>query len=129
MIKHDPKDTSRNHIKEIATVGGGILGLAIGHERSHFHRDFKVSLFEKDSCLGKYWSGNNSGVLHCGLYYKPSSLKATLAADGIRSMIFFCQKYQIPHQVCVKVVVVSDERESGFLENLGSRDNEIGLKE
>ena len=47
MIKHDPKDTSRNHIKEIATVGGGILGLAIGHERSHFHRDFKVSLFEK----------------------------------------------------------------------------------
>ena len=115
-------------MKDIAIVGGGILGLAIGYELSHFHHNYKVYLFEKESCLGKHQSGNNSGVLHCGLYYKPGSLKATLAVDGIRSMISFCQKYQIPHQVCGKVVVASDDRESGFLENLASRGNKNGLK-
>jgi L-2-hydroxyglutarate oxidase LhgO len=53
--------------KEIAIIGGGILGLAIGYELSISHPNFKVTLFEKEDGLGKHQSGNNSGVLHCGL--------------------------------------------------------------
>ena len=115
-------------MKEVAIIGGGILGLAIGYELSISHPNFKVTLFEKEDGLGKHQSGNNSGVLHCGLYYQPGSLKAKLAVDGILEMISFCEKNQINHEVCGKIVVASDDREIGLLDNLADRGAKNGLK-
>jgi L-2-hydroxyglutarate oxidase len=115
-------------MKEVAIIGGGILGLAIGYELSISHPNFKITLFEKEEGLGKHQSGNNSGVLHCGLYYQPGSLKAKLAVDGIREMIAFCEKNQIKHEVCGKIVVASDDREIGLLDNLADRGAKNGLK-
>ena len=77
-------------MKKIAVVGGGIIGLAIAFKLSQ--EKFKVTLFEKENTLGKHQSGKNSGVLHCGLHYKPGSLKANLAVSGIRKMKSFCEK-------------------------------------
>lgn len=114
-------------MKEIAIIGGGILGLAIGYELSISHPNFKVTLFEKDDALGKHQSGNNSGVLHCGLYYQSGSLKAKLAVDGIREMKSFCEKNQINHEVCGKIVVAADDREIGLLVNLADRGEKNGL--
>ena len=115
-------------MKEVAIIGGGILGLAIGYELSISHPNFKITLFEKEGGLGKHQSGNNSGVLHCGLYYQPGSLEAKLAVDGIREMIAFCEKNQIKHEVCGKIVVASDDREIGLLYNLADREAKNGLK-
>ena len=114
-------------MKQVAIIGGGILGLAIGYELSIYHPNFKITLFEKEDALGKHQSGNNSGVLHCGLYYQPGSLKAKLAVDGIREMISFCEKNQINHEVCGKIVVASDDREIGLLDNLADRGAKNGL--
>jgi L-2-hydroxyglutarate oxidase len=115
-------------MKEVAIIGGGILGLAIGYELSISHPNFKVTLFEKEDSIGKHQSGNNSGVLHCGLYYQPGSLKAKLAVDGIREMISFCERNGINHEVCGKIVVASDDREIGLLDNLADRGVKNGLK-
>jgi L-2-hydroxyglutarate oxidase len=115
-------------MKEIAIVGGGILGLAIGYQLSRSKEDYKISIFEKEAQIGKHQSGNNSGVLHCGLYYQPGSLKAKLAVAGIRSMIEFCEQKKINHEVCGKIVVASNDREIGFLDNLADRGNKNGLK-
>ncbi len=115
-------------MKEVAIIGGGILGLAIGYELSISHPNLKLKLFEKDDALGMHQSGNNSGVLHCGLYYQPGSLKAKLAVDGIRQMIAFCKKNHINHDVCGKIVVASDEKEIGSLDNLANRGAKNGLK-
>ena len=115
-------------MKEIAIVGGGILGLAIGYELGISHPNFKVRIFEKEDGLGKHQSGNNSGVLHCGLYYQPGSLKAKLAVDGIREMISFCKRNGINHEVCGKIVVASDDREVGLVDNLADRGVKNGLK-
>lgn len=114
-------------MKKIAIIGGGILGLAIGYELSLTHPEFKVTIYEKENILGKHQSGNNSGVLHCGLYYQPGSLKAKLAVDGIREMISFCEKNKINHEVCGKIVVASDDREIELLDNLAQRGNKNGL--
>ena len=115
-------------MKEVAIIGGGIRGLAIGYELSISHPNFIVTIFEKEDGPGKHQSGNNSGVLHCGLYYQPGSLKAKLAVDGIREMISFCEKNHINHEVCGKIVVASDDREIGLLNNLADRGEKNGLK-
>lgn len=115
-------------MKDVAIVGGGILGLSIAYELSRYNSKLKISLFEKENEIGLHQSGNNSGVLHCGLYYQPGSLKAKLAVDGIRTMIDFCRNNEINHDVCGKIVVASDEREIVLLQNLAERGQKNGLK-
>jgi L-2-hydroxyglutarate oxidase len=115
-------------MREIAIVGGGILGLAIAYELSKSKSKLNISVFEKEQKVGLHQSGNNSGVLHCGLYYQPKSLKAKLAVEGIRSMVDFCIKNEISHEVCGKIVVASDNREVSLLENLAERGKKNGLK-
>ena len=88
----------------------------------------EIFLFEKEAGPGKHQSSHNSGVLHCGLYYQPGSLKAKLAVEGIRSMIDFCRQNNISHELCGKVVIATDEREQRFLENLAYRGATNGLK-
>ena len=65
----------------IAIIGGGIVGLAIGYKLSKIKGN-KIHVFEKEKEVGFHQSGRNSGVLHCGLAYKPGSLKAELAVSG-----------------------------------------------
>ena len=116
-------------MKGVAIVGGGILGLAIAYELNKSKSNLEISVFEKEKQIGLHQSGNNSGVLHCGLYYQPGSLKAQLAVSGVRSMIDFCEKNEISHEVCGKIVVASDDRELSLLENLAERGKKNGLKE
>ncbi|NTV20921.1 MAG: L-2-hydroxyglutarate oxidase [Chlorobium limicola] len=114
--------------KRIGIIGAGILGLAVAYRVQERYPCAKVWVFEKEGGPGRHQSSHNSGVLHCGLYYQPGSLKARLAVEGIRSMIDFCRQHEIPHEVCGKVVVASDARERQFLENLARRGAANGLK-
>jgi len=113
--------------KRIAVVGGGIVGLAIAHKLLRKYPGAQLELFEKEKELGAHQSGRNSGVLHCGLYYQPGSLKAKLAVDGIRQMTAFCETHQIPHEICGKVVVSTDDAQSKTLEELANRGHKNGL--
>jgi (S)-2-hydroxyglutarate dehydrogenase len=112
----------------IGVIGGGIIGLATAYKLQQQYPGAKLYLFEKESGLGMHQSGRNSGVLHCGLYYEPGSLKAKLAVSGIQQMTEFCKKQHVTHEICGKVVVASDEREFGFLNNLAKRGNANGLQ-
>ncbi len=111
----------------IAIVGGGIVGLALGYKLSKVKGN-KVHVYEKEKEVGFHQSGRNSGVLHCGLAYKPGSLKAKLAVSGIKQMVKYCVDYKINHDVCGKIVVASNENEAKLLENTAKRGNLNGLK-
>jgi (S)-2-hydroxyglutarate dehydrogenase len=66
---------------EIAIIGGGIVGLATAHAlTSRGHRSLVV--IEAEAKLAAHQTGNNSGVIHSGLYYKPGSLKARNCVEG-----------------------------------------------
>ena len=111
--------------KSIAVVGGGIIGLAVAYKLSQ--KKVKVTVFEKEANEGLHQSGRNSGVLHCGLYYQPGSLKAELSVQGIREMIAFAKEHQIAHDVCGKVVVATTDQEEKALDTLAQRGQKNGL--
>src|SRR5580698_9872725 len=91
----------------ITVIGGGIIGLATAFRLGQKLPDASITVLEKERAVGQHQSGHNSGVLHCGLYYKPGSMKARLAVTGIRQMVEFCQEHAIPHEICGKLVVAS----------------------
>jgi len=90
--------------------------------------DARLTVLEKEQGVGRHQSGNNSGVLHAGLYYKPGSAKARLAVRGIRQMVAFCQENGIAHEVCGKLVVASNEDELPRLRDLFERGRQNGLE-
>src|ERR1043165_6112265 len=107
--------------KSFIIVGGGIVGLATAYRLLERSPDAAVTVLEKEGAVGRHQTGNNSGVLHCGLYYKPGSVKARLAVNGIRQMVTFCQENDIPHEICGKLVVAADAEELPRLDDLFDR--------
>ncbi|MEP0959153.1 L-2-hydroxyglutarate oxidase [Microcoleus sp. FACHB-1515] len=121
---------SRNSMYDFAIIGGGIVGLSTAMAIGENHPDSRILLLEKESHWAFHQTGNNSGVIHSGVYYKPGSFKAKFCRDGCQSMVEFCQKYDIPHEVCGKVIVATEEKELPLLENLYQRglQNDIAVK-
>src|ERR1700689_4484930 len=111
----------------ITIIGGGIIGLATALRLTQKLPGTSVTVLEKEAGVGQHQSGHNSGVLHCGLYYKPGSMKARLAVTGIRQMIGFCQEHGIPHEVCGKLVVAARADEIPRLNDLFERGQQNGL--
>jgi L-2-hydroxyglutarate oxidase LhgO len=109
-------------------VGGGIVGLATGLRTLEARPRTKLLLLEKEVSLGRHQTGHNSGVLHAGLYYKPGSLKAKLAVEGLRQMVSFCQTHKVSYEQCGKIVVATEPSELPRLEKLMERGVANGLK-
>jgi len=114
-------------MKSVAVIGGGLIGLATAYKLLEKHPGLKLDVYEKEDRPGRHQSGRNSGVLHCGLYYQPGSLKAKLAVEGIREMTDFCQTHRIEHEICGKVVVASNQQQNETLRGLAKRGEANGL--
>jgi (S)-2-hydroxyglutarate dehydrogenase len=113
---------------DIVIVGGGIVGLATAYHLTEKYPDKKILVLEKEDEVAHHQTGNNSGVIHSGLYYKPGSLKAKNCIDGYHMMIQFCDEHKIPYDLCGKVVVATDKSELGRLRDLFDRGRENGLE-
>jgi L-2-hydroxyglutarate oxidase len=108
-------------------IGGGIVGLATAYRLGERFPGASITVLEKESQVGQHQTGHNSGVLHCGLYYKPGSVKARLAVSGIRQMVEFCRENGVAHEICGKLVVAADESEVPRLRDLEERGAANGL--
>ena len=113
---------------KVVVIGAGIVGLATAHQLICRFPRVKVVVLEKEGGPARHQTGNNSGVLHCGLYYKPGSQKAKLAVEGIRRMVDFCQQHEIPHEICGKLVVATEAEEIPRLHALLERGTANGLE-
>jgi (S)-2-hydroxyglutarate dehydrogenase len=103
---------------DIAVVGGGIVGAATMYKLQEAYPEKKILLIEKEKRLADHQTGNNSGVIHSGLYYKPGSLKALNCVKGRKELVEFAKKYNVAHDVCGKVVVATKQEELPFLEKI-----------
>jgi (S)-2-hydroxyglutarate dehydrogenase len=112
---------------EVIIIGGGIVGLATALQIKKSNPALKTLLLEKENELAKHQTGNNSGVIHSGIYYKPGSLKATNCIRGYHMLIDFCKENGIPFDLCGKIIVATDEAEKPLLNNLFVRGEQNGL--
>jgi L-2-hydroxyglutarate oxidase len=113
-------------VHDIAIVGGGIVGMATAF-RLLSQRPRSLVVLEAENELAQHQSGNNSGVIHSGLYYKPGSAKARNCVEGREAMYRFCAEHGIPHRRCGKVVVALEERDLEPLNELERRGLANGL--
>lgn len=117
---------------DVAIIGAGIVGLAVGLELIRKNPSAKIVILDKEREVASHQTGHNSGVIHSGLYYKPGSLKARLCGEGRAAMVRFCQEHGIPHEICGKIVVATEEREVPGLNELlrrGRANGVAGLRE
>ncbi len=112
----------------VLVVGGGIVGIAVAHQLVKRKPGTLVTVIEKEGVLASHQTGNNSGVIHSGLYYRPGSLKAQLCVEGRSALLQFCQENDVPHEVCGKVVVALEADEVPQLETLHDRAIANGLE-
>jgi (S)-2-hydroxyglutarate dehydrogenase len=113
---------------DIIVVGGGIVGLATALKIKVSNPFLKILILEKETELAKHQTGNNSGVIHSGLYYKLGSLKATNCIQGYHLLIDFCKENHVPFELCGKIVVATEQKELPLLENLFVRGRQNGLQ-
>ena len=111
---------------DLAIIGGGIVGAATALALS---ARFRVSMvvLEAEDRLAAHQTGNNSGVIHAGLYYRPGSLKAAACTRGREALYRFCEERGIPHERCGKTVIAVEEDELPRLEELARRGEANGI--
>jgi (S)-2-hydroxyglutarate dehydrogenase len=112
---------------DYAVIGGGIVGLSTAMQLTQQYPHARILMLEKEASPAQHQTGRNSGVIHSGIYYKPGSYKARFARAGSSSMVDFCREHDIPHEVCGKVIVATQEKERQGLDNLFQRGRQNGL--
>lgn len=108
-------------------IGGGIVGLATSLHLLQINPTLKIIILEKENEIAKHQTGNNSGVIHSGIYYKPGSLRATNCLRGYKMLLDFCDENNIPYDICGKIIVATDENELPRLQAIYERGIQNGL--
>lgn len=111
----------------LAVVGGGIVGVATVYRYLQRNPGHRVVLFEKEEALARHQTGNNSGVIHAGVYYAPGSLKARLCRKGGLMLKEFCREEGIEVEQCGKLIVATDAAEVERLADLRVRAQANGI--
>lgn len=112
---------------DVLIIGAGIVGLSTAHQLLKLNNNITVTILEKENGVAKHQTGNNSGVIHSGIYYKPGSLKAQNCLRGYDMLIDFCKAENINYELCGKIVVAIKPEEIAGLEALYQRGIQNGL--
>jgi L-2-hydroxyglutarate oxidase len=113
---------------DVVVIGGGIVGLATALKIKEQKPRTRLLVLEKESGPAQHQTGNNSGVIHSGLYYNPGSLKAINCISGYHELLKFCDEEGVKYDLCGKIVVATREEQIPVLETLYQRGIENGLK-
>jgi L-2-hydroxyglutarate oxidase LhgO len=110
---------------DVAVIGAGILGLAIGRSLAQAGRE--VLVLEAEKAMGTITSSRNSEVIHAGIYYPPGSLKAIFCLAGKRKLYAYCRSRGIAHSRIGKLLVAAEDAEIANLERLLERAEQNGV--
>jgi L-2-hydroxyglutarate oxidase len=112
---------------DFVIIGGGIIGTSTAMALLKSF-DCSILIIEAEDKLAAHQTGNNSGVIHSGLYYKPNSLKAKYCSEGRELLYKLCEEHNISFERTGKIVVAKNEDEHKMLKNLFERGMANGLQ-
>jgi len=121
------KTVQNETVYDVVIVGAGIVGLATAQYLSK-NSKAKILVIDAEADIAHHQTGNNSGVVHSGLYYEPGSLKARNCIEGRERLYAYCERNNIEHERCGKLVVATNEAERKQLDHLEYRSIENGLR-
>jgi L-2-hydroxyglutarate oxidase LhgO len=111
---------------QVLVIGAGVIGLAVG--RAFSLRGHDVLVAEKAEGIGTGVSSRNSEVVHGGMYYPASSLKARHCIAGRRALYVFCDGHNVPFRRLGKLVVATDDAEAKKIESIHAQGLENGVE-
>ena len=114
---------------DIIVVGGGIVGAASAYKLQLRYPEKSIALIEKENNLADHQTGNNSGVIHSGIYYKPGSYKAKNCVEGRRELVAFAKEHGIKHEICGKLIVAVNREEADRLQGIYERGLANGIED
>lgn len=103
---------------DFTIVGAGVVGLATAYKLQLKFPEKSILILEKESDVGMHQTGRNSGVIHSGIYYKPGSYKAKNCKEGRTQLVQYCKKFNVPHDICGKLIVATKNEELSGLETI-----------
>jgi L-2-hydroxyglutarate oxidase len=113
---------------DVILIGAGIIGLATAYNLIKKNPGVKLCIIEKEDVIAKHQTGNNSGVIHSGIYYKPGSLKEQNCIRGYKMLLEFCNENSIDYEICGKLIVATNEHEVKYLQVLYDKGIQNGLQ-
>jgi glycerol-3-phosphate dehydrogenase len=114
-------------IYDVIIVGAGVVGSAAARELSRFK--LKTALLEKEPDVALQTSCRNSGVLHCGINYRPGTLKAKLSVRGNSLMDKICAELKVPIKRIGKLTVAADMEEASEIPRLMEQGVKNGVRD
>ena len=109
-------------------AGAGIVGLSTAWQLLTKRSDLRIAVLEKESRPAMHQSSRNSGVIHSGVYYEPGSAKAENCRKGYAALLAFADEFDIPYQICGKVIAAVQESELAGLNEIRRRGIANGLE-
>jgi L-2-hydroxyglutarate oxidase LhgO len=116
-----------NERVDVAVIGAGVVGLAIGRALALAGRE--VLLLEAEPMFGTHTSSRNSEVIHAGIYYPKGSKKAVSCVRGKGLLYEYCAQHDVPHRRVGKLIVASREDEVPALESLRVKAEANGVED
>ncbi len=104
---------------DCVVVGAGVVGLAVARALALQGRE--VMVLEAADAIGTGTSSRNSEVIHAGLYYPTSSLKARLCVQGRDLLYTYCADRAVPHRRCGKLLVATSPDQLAGLRSIRER--------
>ncbi|MBI5631644.1 MAG: NAD(P)/FAD-dependent oxidoreductase [Elusimicrobia bacterium] len=111
---------------DVAVVGAGAVGLAVARRLAGPGRE--VVVLERHERQGLETSSRSSEVIHAGLYYPRSSLKARLCLSGRLQLYELCSRHDLFCRKTGKLVAACDPSEVSELKSLLRRGLENGVE-
>ena len=99
---------------DCVVIGAGVVGLAVARGLALQGRD--VMVLERETAIGMGTSSRNSEVIHAGIYYPASSMKARLCVEGRKLLYAYCSERGIAHKACGKLIVAGDAAQAAGLQ-------------